>query len=279
MTDNIKKTDKKELSDKENKLLKKVFLRSHLVFQSFNMVKMEANAFSITLSPVIEELYKDDPGEREKAYARHQNFFNTHAVPFSFVAGLATAMEKEKAETGKVDGKTIESVKTALMGPTAGMFDSLFFNLIRIIAAGLGIGLCAKGNPFGVLLFILIYGVSQSITKYYLTYAGYNLGSSFIDRIYESGLMQALTKASSILAITMVGAMTAQMVNVPLNWTLTIGDASVVVNDVINQIFPGLLSIVLMIILVKLIRKGVRPTILVIGLIAISLLFAAIGIF
>ena len=53
------------------------------------------------------------------------------------------------------------------MGPTAGMFDSLFFNCLRIIAAGIGIGLCAEGSILGTLIFILLYGVTQSIVKYF----------------------------------------------------------------------------------------------------------------
>lgn len=268
-----------KLNNKEKKILNKIFLRSHLVFQSFNMVKMEANGFTMSMSPIIEELYKDNPEERIKAYERHQAFFNTHAVPFSFIVGVSAAMEKQKAETGNIDGKTIESIKTALMGPTAGMFDSIFFNLIKIVAAGIGIGLASQGNWIGVLLFILLYGVTQSIAKRYLLFAGYKLGGEFIEKIYASGLMKVLTKSASILAIIMVGAMTAQMVNVPLNWTLQVGQASVVVNEVLDQIFPGILSVVLMYILVKLIYKGVRPTYLVIGIIVFSLLFAALGIF
>lgn len=60
-------------------------------------------------------------------------------------------MEKEHKEKNSIDGQTIESIKAALMGPTAGMFDSLFFNCLRIIAAGIGIGLCAEGSNFGYL--------------------------------------------------------------------------------------------------------------------------------
>ena len=49
------------------------------------------------------------------------------------------------------------------MGPTAGMFDNLFFNCLRIIAAGIGIGLAQQGNILGMVMFILIYGVPQSV--------------------------------------------------------------------------------------------------------------------
>ena len=125
---NSKKTE----NTKEKKILKSMFLRSHLVFIGFNMVKMEANGFTLTMAPAIDEIYKDDPEGKKEAYLRHQTFFNTHAVPFSFIAGLAYALEKQHKENPDFDPEVINSVKTSLMGPTAGMFDSLFFNGIRV---------------------------------------------------------------------------------------------------------------------------------------------------
>ncbi|MGN1343224.1 MAG: PTS system mannose/fructose/sorbose family transporter subunit IID [Traorella sp.] len=270
---------KKVLTSEEKSVLKSMFLRSHMVFMNFNMVKMEANAFTMTMSPAIESIYGDDVEEKKAAYLRHQNFFNTHAVAFSFIAGLAYAMEKERKETGAVDGRTIENIKAALMGPTAGMFDSLFFNCLRVIAAGIGIGLCAEGNFLGTIIFILLYGVSQSVFKYLLVNLGYVYGTSFIDMVFSTGLMGALTKSASVLGLIMVGAMTAQMVNVPLNWTLNIGQTSVVVGDIFNQIFPGMLGVILLFTLVALIKKGKRPTQLILGILVFAIVGAFLGIF
>ena len=271
--------EKKVLSAEERTVLRTMFLRSHLVFQSFNMVKMEANGFTMTMQPAIESLYADDPEGRAEAYLRHQSFFNTHAVPFSFIAGVSYAMERDMKENKAVDGATINSIKAALMGPTAGMFDSLFFNALRIIAAGIAIGLASQGNILGPIIFVLLYGVSQSVVKYYFTNWGYTLGTSMIDTVFRSGLMGALTKAAGVLGLTMMGAMTASMVNVPLNWTINIAGAELIVQDVLNSIIPGILSIALVFGLVALIRRGFRPTILVVMILAIGLLGALLGIF
>lgn len=271
--------EKKQLTLQEKSMLRKMFIRSHLTFISFNMVKMEANGFTITMSPAIEAIYEGDEEGKKEAYLRHQNFFNTHAVPFAFIAGLSAAMEREHKENNSVSGPTIDSIKAALMGPTAGMFDSLFFNTFRIIAAGVAIGLNSQGNVLGSIIFILLYGVTQSIGKYLLVHWGYMFGTSFIEQIFESGLMGALSKSASVLGLIMVGAMTAQMVNVPLNWTLNVGQTSVVIGDIMNSIFPGLLGIVLLFSLVGLIKKGVRPTQLVIGILAFAMLGALVGIF
>lgn len=269
----------KQLTNDEKKIIKSVFLRSHLSFLNFNMVKMMANGFTFTMIPVIESLYKNNPTEKKEAYIRHQNFFNTHAVPFAFIAGLTYAMEKEHAEKNSIDGSTISNIKTSLMGPTAGMFDSLFFNCLRIIAAGIGIGFSAQGSLLGPIIFVLLYGLPQSIVKYFFVKYGYSYGTTFIDMVFSSGLMAALTKSAGVLGLMMVGAMTAQMVNVPLSLMINIGGAEVVLADVFNSIMPGLLGIILLFVLVKFIKKGVRPTWLILAIFVFSLLGAFVGIF
>ncbi len=271
-------TTQKGISAEDNAVLRKMFIMSHSVFMNFNMTKMEANCFTNTMAPAIEQVYVDDPEGKREAYLRHQAFFNTHAVALDFIAGLSYALEKDCAE-GKVPGQTIEAIKASLMGPTAGMFDSLFFNCLRVIGAGIAIGLCSQGNIAGTFIFILLYGVTQSILKWFLLKAGYTLGTSFIDSIYNSGLMQVATKAASILGVMMVGCMTATTVGFPLNWTVTIGDTSLVVLDLFESIYPGILSVAIVLIKLALIKKGVRPIVLFLGLLIFCLLGAAAGIF
>ncbi|NCB33202.1 MAG: PTS system mannose/fructose/sorbose family transporter subunit IID [Erysipelotrichia bacterium] len=266
-------------SPTEKKILNQMFVNSGFVFITFTMTKMEANAFSMTMQPALDELYKDKPEEKKVALRRHNQFFNTHAVMFSFIAGLTYALEKEKIERGSVDDETIDNIKVALMGPTAGMGDAFFFNCVRVIAAGIAIGLCSTGNILGTLLFILLYGGSQIIARYYLLRAGYSLGTSFIDTIFESGLMDALTKAASVLGMVMVGAMVSSQVNVKLAWTIDIGGAQVVLLDVINSIMPGILSILLVFGLMKLIKKGWTPTKLVLLILFGAIALAFCGVF
>ena len=83
---------KKTYTPKENKVLKSMFLNSHLVFTNFNMTKMEANGFTMTMAPAIESIYGDDIEGKKAAYARHQAFFNTHAVAFNFIAGMCLSL-------------------------------------------------------------------------------------------------------------------------------------------------------------------------------------------
>lgn len=138
----------------------KAFWNSHLVFANFNMTKMEANGFTMTMAPAVESIYGDDIEGKKAAYARHQSFFNTHVAAFNFIAVQRRALEKD-CHDGKVPGETIDAIKASLMGPTAGMFDSIFFNCHKnVIGAGIAIGLCSATS--GTFIFILLYGISQS---------------------------------------------------------------------------------------------------------------------
>ena len=261
---------KNELTATETSILKKMYWRSGLVFCTFNQTKMEGNAFCATMAPALKELYKDNPEEYRKALVRHDQFFNTHAVLFSFIAGLTYALERQKVESNGqgVNDDTIENIKVALMGPTAGIGDAFFFNTVRVLAAGISMGLCAQGNVIGVIIFLILYGGSQMIAR-----------TSFIDKVFSSGLISSLTKAASIVGLGMVGAMVATMVNVPVAWTIDIGGATVVVADILDGIMPGILSIGLVFWMVHLLKKGVSPIKIVIGVLVISLLLAFVGVF
>ncbi|MBO7698736.1 MAG: PTS system mannose/fructose/sorbose family transporter subunit IID, partial [Erysipelotrichaceae bacterium] len=53
----------------------------------------------------------------------------------------------------------------------------------------------------------------------------------------------------------------------------------VVVGNIVNSIFPGLLGVVLLFVLVALIKKGYRPTQLIAGIFVLALVGALLGIF
>ena len=137
----------------------------------------------------------------------------------------------------------------------------------------------SQGNILGTFIFILLYGISQSLLKWVLLKLGYTLGTSFIDTVFNSGLMSVATRCASILGLMMVGAMTATTVGFPLNWTLNIGETSIVVSELFDAIYPGILSLALVLFMMWRIKKGNRPTQLIIGLLIFGLLGAFLGIF
>lgn len=269
---------KNEFSVTEKKTLKKMWWSEFFGGLSFTMTKMQANGFTIIMAPALNEVYKDDLEGKKEALRRHNQFYNSQICMTAFIAGLCYALEKKKKKDGSISADTIQSIKVSLMGPTAGIGDAFFYTCLRVIAAGVAMGLCGAGNPLGILMFILIYIVPDLILRWYLLKMGYSSGTKFIDRIFESGLVECLTKAASILGIVMIGSMIPG-VPVALNWKIDIGSTEVVIVDILNSIMPNILSVGVVLLFVYLIKKGVKATTIIWFVLILSILLAAIGVF
>lgn len=163
--------------------------------------------------PAIKRYYQGKPEKKKDAMVRHTTWYNITQNVGTFAMGLVAAMEKENSEKDDFDATSIAAIKTSLMGPMSGIGDSIFWGVLRVIAAGVGINMAANGSILGPIMFLLIYNIPSIACRYYMTYMGYTLGSTFIERIYNSGGMKILTKCASILGLIMVGAMTASNVS------------------------------------------------------------------
>ena len=163
------KKDRKELTPIEKQNLKKMFWRSGHMWADFTMVKMEGMTYAYAMLPVINEVYKDNPELQTEAFVRNTEFFNTHAAAAGLNLGLSYALERERSQDPEaITGEMITNIKTSLMGPLAAVGDSIFFNCIRVISAGVGMSLASQGNPLGVVLFVGIYGGAFLAVKWYL---------------------------------------------------------------------------------------------------------------
>lgn len=232
-----------KITKTEQKNINKMFWRSFTLYASFGYANHGATGFLYSVLPFLEENYEGE--ELKQAMERNIVWFNT-THPFStFIMGLVASMEKENSENPNFDTESINAVKTSLMGPLAGIGDSLFWGILRIIAAGIAIGLGTQGNILAPIAFILIYNVPSIALRYFNAKTGYMLGSSYLEKVYESGLIHILTKAASSLGLFMIGAMSVSFIS--FNTSLEIvfsADNIMVVQEVLDQIFVGLIPLV-----------------------------------
>ena len=121
----------KKLTKKD---LWKVF-RGQLTIRGANNYERQQNAgFTQAMMPVIEKVYDNDEDKRE-AYERHMEYFLTNDITSAIPVGIAAAMEEMHANDPDMDPNAINAVKTALMGPLAGLGDSLLNGTARPILA------------------------------------------------------------------------------------------------------------------------------------------------
>ena len=267
--------NKNQLITKQD--LRRVFWRSFQMEFSWNYERQMNLAYVYAMIPVLKKLYtkKEDLA---KALKRHLVFFNTTPHIVTLLLGITTAMEEKNATEKDFDDTSIDTIKTSLMGPIAGIGDSFFWGTLRLIATGIGTSLAINGNALGPILFILIFNIPHILFRYILTGIGYKLGTGFLDKIQQSGMMQTLTYGASIIGLMVVGAMTASMIEIELPILITTGDSQTSVQNIINDIMPCLLPLTTFGIVFWLLKKQAKPLTIIAGMAIFGILCSYFGI-
>ena len=238
-----------------------------------------AIGFLWQIMPALNRYYKDQPEKKKEALYRHVQFCNVSNAIYPFLAGLVASMEKENSEVDDLDTSSIVAIKAALMGPLAGIGDSLLFSVVRVIAAGIGISFALQGSILGPILFFLIYNGCTMALRFSLGYVGFISGSSFITNMYQNGTLKILTKCAGILGLIMVGAMTASTVKFTTAISIPIpGGEAVALQSSLDTLFLGLVPLLLTFGCKKLLDKNVNINWIMVGIFVLSLLMAAVHI-
>jgi len=231
------------------------------------------------IGPTLKKIWGDDPEKFSEALQRHLSFFLCTPQIKSWFGGLMVALEEELKENPDMDPSSINAIKTSLMGPLSGVFDSLFLNCIRIVACGVGISFSAQGSILGPILYALIYNVPAFIMYFTTAPIGYNMGTAAVTNLQESGLINKVLEAASILGLIVIGGMVCG--NIGVNLALTFGPPAALtsLNDILNGIFPGLLGFATFFLFYWLLKyKKINTLYLVFGTLVVVIILVAMGI-
>ena len=271
----VRTADERKLTKKD---LNRVAIRSLGMEWDWNYERQMNMAFCYSMLPIIKKLYpnKDDQTE---AMQRHLEFFNTTPHMSTLILGITAAMEEQNANDPEFETESINNVKVSLMGPLAGIGDSFIWGTLRIIATGVGVSLAAQGNILGPLLFLLLFNIPAQGLRFYLMHAGYKLGSGFLAKVQESGLMEVLTYGASVLGLMVIGGMTAENVGINVPLVIGSGETATTLGDICNTIMPGLLPLAFTLLMYWLVsKKNVKTTTLLVALVVVGLVGSFFGI-
>ena len=126
---------------------------------------------------------------------------------------------------------------------------------------------------------VLLYNIPAFIIRNSLCYVGYKMGTSVIQRAYESGMIQVLTRVASIVGLIMVGGMAASQISVPITLEFSLNGATQSIYEVFNSILPGMLELMLVLVLLRLIKKKVNVTVMIAAVFVIAIIGAFVGVF
>lgn len=250
------------------KTLKRTFWRSFPLQGCFNYERQQTVGWLYGLVPGLTEIYEDDPEGLKEALVRHTSFYNTTPQCTTIIQGIVLAMEEQKHQNPEaVSGEAIVAVKTALIGPLAGIGDSLFWGTLRTVGLGIGIELALAGNYLGPVLFWLIHNIPHFLFRHYGLKIGYEKGMEFLSDAAGTGTISEITDATKIVGNVVVGSMIASMVKVSTSITLTFGDVSYGIQSMFDALCPKILPLGLTFLCYWMMKKGVRTTWIMFGLI------------
>lgn len=265
-----------------NKDLMKVWWR-WMFFQeaSVSYERLQAPGFFYAISPVLVKLYGDNPEELTAACKRHMQFYNSEPYCGLAIHGITLALEEERANGAPISDEAINSLKTGLMGPLAGLGDSVRAGTIAPIVTAFCISIGQTGN---LIAPFLLEGILVAIVwpfAIWLLKKSYHTGKEGIQEIFSSGKLNWITTMTSTLGGITLGALAASYVTLssPLEFVLGKGSKIALQADVLDVILKNILPLSMVLLSVYLLNKKVSAVKIILILAAVCALGVLIGIF
>lgn len=255
--------------DRHNAILRWMFMGSAL----YNYETGQATSVVWSLAKLLKKIYPNDE-EYKEALKNHFNYFNTTTAMGNIILGATIAMEEKD---GIKSREAVQALKTSLMGPFAGIGDTIIWVLLPTIMGSISGYMAVEGNPIGALAWIVI-GALLFWIRLKLFDLGYNSGVKLVTDL--SDRLTVFTDAMSVFGLMVVGTLISTVVKVYTPLTFKFGDVKMAVQDkILDAIMPALLACGLTYLVYKMLdSKWWTPTKIIIALIVISLLGSYTGI-
>ncbi len=240
--------------------IRQLFWRSFLLQAAFNYERFQNMGFWWGIKPLLRKLHGHTPTELAAADRRHLQFFNTHPWTCGPIFGITATMESQRArDPQSTDGESINAVKVSMMGPLAGLGDSLVFGAIRPVLSGLTAALAVNGNLAGPLIFIIGINVIHVAMRWYGLDYGFRYGVRFFEKL-DPAQVERVKEYATSLGLLVVGALVATLLPITTALQYTSGDATINVQDYLDDVLPFMLPLLATLGAFWLARRRVNPT-------------------
>ena len=221
-----------------NKLFFRWYVRAEM---SNSFERLQSLSFCSAMVPALRKLYPDKE-KRAEALQRNLQFFNTEGIFGAAIHGTTLAMEEQKARGENIPDEMITNIKTGLMGPMAGIGDTLTWGILRPILLALAASFAMQGSALGII-FPFIFVIVTYIIGNYLCNMGYTMGRNSIKEMLSGGKIKDVIYAAGIVGVFMMGALAASYVDISTPLSFSINGEEMVVQDMLDSIIKGLLPL------------------------------------
>ncbi len=234
-----------EVKITEDELNRAWWIWTFFNLSAFSMERMQAPAFVYMMAPILRRLYGDNPEQMKEALQRHMVFFNTEPQTGVIAHGVTAALEEQRANGAPIDDEMINSIKAGIMGPMAGIGDSMIPGTLIPILLALGMGMSqGTGSPIGPIFYIVSYMIIILAISYYLYKFGYRYGTTSMRELAEAGFRR-ITASFAVLGLIVAGGIGASITALATPLAYSSGELTIAVQDQLNNIFPQLLPLLL----------------------------------
>lgn len=282
MTHQSEQTSKPALTGESlsNKELNAIWLRWYFTnLSSMSYEKLMGHTPAYSLIPLAEKYYKDNKEARTSMLTRQSVFFNVEPQVGQLINGINTSLEENIARGGEVSADVPNTIKTALMGPLAGLGDSILQGILIPILLSIAMGLATDGSPLGPIFYIVSYGIIGTALTFISYRAGYRLGVGAIDVITGENANRII-RALNVVGVMVVGALSAS--NIALTTTLNIpnGSETIALQSTLDGAFPGLLGMLSVLGAWYLLnKKRYSPTKVLLIIVVVVVVLCLLGVF
>lgn len=247
MAENMVAEEKQTLVSKKD-LVKAWWRWTTAVEVPVSFDRMQALAFGYSMNGVMRKIYKDKPEELKDAMKRHTSMFNTNCDWGSIIHGITISLEEQRAlgHEDEITPEMIQSLKIGLMGPLAGIGDSVDQGIVATIPLAIFVPMAQQGSVLAAFIPGLIYIAWSYFWSWTLFNKGYTLGKNSVLEILHSGAIKKVIDIASIVGLFMIGCLSASYVKVStiLEFASGANGATTTVQSILDGILPNMLPFV-----------------------------------
>lgn len=244
-----------------------------------NIERLQALAMCTTMVPVLKTLYPDRPEEIKSGLKRHMAFFISENLFGAIIPGIVASMEEERANGASISDDAINGLKTGLMGPIAGIGDTLNYSTFWPLLQAFFIPYGLQGHWWAAILPGLLGYLLLTQEGQFMWNLGYRMGSKAALAILQSNIVNRVLLFMSVYGLIFLGGLAARVIKIQTGIEIPIGGQMISLQGgILDAVIPGALSLLMILGIYQFFKKGgtvIKATLLIL---AVGLVLGGLGI-
>lgn len=223
------------VSEKElRRISKRTALRAYLLQNGYNYGNYEGLAYANIMFPALKRLCKNDEElRRELKDSLGYCSVNPNFLP------ILTSFQIVAFRQG-IPAKDTRDIRLALMGPLAGIGDSMVQFCFAPVFSTIGASMAAEGMMAGPAVFLLGMNLILLGLKLFNEALGYRLSMSFTDRLKD--MLAPVSQGARMIGSAVIAGLTVECIRIQAAMEFSReGQTVFVLQDFLDTLLPGVL--------------------------------------